>query len=184
MTKTEVYINKIIDETGLTKVEIQSLVDEKHEELKGLISDEGALFIISKELGIDIKEKQKLATLYIVDLQKDMKNINVVGRIKRIREPHMFSRKDGTTGQVQNFTIQDKTKSIRCVIWDKHVEGVMDNEAFVENTLVQIINGYIKWSDYNNEYEFHVARWGKLVFNPEVENLDEYPEIEVIGDDW
>ena len=47
--KTEAYINKIIEDTGLSKKEIQTLVEEKKEELKGLISDEGALFVIAKD---------------------------------------------------------------------------------------------------------------------------------------
>ena len=45
--KTEAYIKKLIEETGLTKKEIQDLVEEKKQELKGLISEEGALFIIA-----------------------------------------------------------------------------------------------------------------------------------------
>jgi len=52
--KTEAYINKIIRDTGLSKKEIQTLVEEKKEELKGLISEEGALFVIAKELGVDV----------------------------------------------------------------------------------------------------------------------------------
>ena len=63
--KTEVYINKIIEDTGLTRKEIQNLVEDKKNELKGLISDEGALFIIAKELGVDIKSENK-------DLLKDI----------------------------------------------------------------------------------------------------------------
>ena len=35
--KTETYISKIIEETGLTKIEIQDMVEEKKNELKGLI---------------------------------------------------------------------------------------------------------------------------------------------------
>lgn len=184
MTKVETYIKKIIEETGMTKTEIQTLIDEKQDELKGLVSEEGALFIISKELGVEVKEKPKLATLYIVDLQDGMKNITVVGRIKRIYDAHEFTKKDGSGGIVQNFIIQDKTGNIRCVIWDKHVNEVISNTDFIENALVQIVNGYMKWSDYWDKYELHVARWGKLVFNPEVENIDEYPEVEVFGGDW
>jgi len=57
--KTDAYINKIIEDTGLTKKEIQNLVEEKKAELKGLISDEGALFVIAKELGVDVKSESK-----------------------------------------------------------------------------------------------------------------------------
>ena len=86
--KTEAYINKIIEDTGLSKKEIQTLVEEKKEELKGLISDEGALFVIAKELGVDVaSENQELLNeveLNISDITINMKNIILVGRIKEI----------------------------------------------------------------------------------------------------
>lgn len=186
MTKEEAYINIIIEETGLTRTEIQKLVDEKKEYLKGLISTEGALFIITKELGIDIKDlnSQKLALIYIVDLKNGMKNVNIIGRIKRIYEIHEFLRRDGTEGKVQNFIIEDKTKYIRTVIWDDHVEKMASEPLFKVNALIQITAGYIKWSDYNNAIELHVSRWGKIEFNPKVENREEYPEIEVYEDEF
>jgi len=91
MTKEEAYISKIIDETGLTRTEIQKLVDEKKEYLKGLISTEGALFIIARELGVEVPQKTKeITSIYIVDLQENMKNITVIGRIKRIYNTHEF----------------------------------------------------------------------------------------------
>ena len=57
--KTEAYINKIIEETGLNRGEINALIEEKKNDLKGLISEEGALFIIAKELGVDVKEENR-----------------------------------------------------------------------------------------------------------------------------
>jgi len=55
MGKFEKYYNQIIEETGLSIEDIQKAVSEKKEELKGLISDEGALFIVGRDLGIDLK---------------------------------------------------------------------------------------------------------------------------------
>lgn len=46
----EIYINKIIKETGRTMKEIRVLVERKKHEFKELISAKGALFILSKKL--------------------------------------------------------------------------------------------------------------------------------------
>jgi len=77
--KTDIYINKIIEGTGLTRKEIQDLVEDKKNELKGLISDEGALFIIAKELGVDVKSENKDflkdIEIKISDITHNMKNI-------------------------------------------------------------------------------------------------------------
>ncbi len=56
--KTESYFNKIIAESGLPRNEIDMMLEEKKKELKGLISEEGALFVIGKELGIDFRERK------------------------------------------------------------------------------------------------------------------------------
>ncbi len=57
--KTDIYIKKIIEDTGLNRKDIQEMVKEKKMELKGLISEEGALFIIAKELNVDLSEANK-----------------------------------------------------------------------------------------------------------------------------
>ena len=76
--KTEVYINKIIEETGLYRNDIKNLIDEKKSDLKGLISEEGALFIIAKELGVDVKDENrellKDIEINVFDITKNMKN--------------------------------------------------------------------------------------------------------------
>ncbi|MCK4237783.1 MAG: DUF2240 family protein, partial [Candidatus Lokiarchaeota archaeon] len=59
MSENEEYINKIIQKTGLSKKDIQKRMEEKKLALKGLISDEGALFIVAKELGVEIQNKNK-----------------------------------------------------------------------------------------------------------------------------
>jgi len=57
--KAEVYIKKIIEDTGLSTKEIQDLIKIKKEEIKGLISDEGALFVIAKELGVEVSGENR-----------------------------------------------------------------------------------------------------------------------------
>ena len=48
-------LDKIIKETGLTKEELIKRLNAKREELKGLISEEGAIFIVAKELGVNVE---------------------------------------------------------------------------------------------------------------------------------
>ena len=88
--KIEAYISKIIEDTGLTRNEIKTMVEEKKNELKGLISEEGALFIIAKELGVDVKDENKDLLkdidINIADITPNMKNITLIGRIKQINK--------------------------------------------------------------------------------------------------
>lgn len=57
--KAETYIKKIIEDTGLSKEEIQSLIEEKKRKIKGLFSDEGILFVIARELGVEVSRESQ-----------------------------------------------------------------------------------------------------------------------------
>ena len=177
--KTEVYINKIIEDTGLTRKEIQNLVGDKKNELKGLISDEGALFIIAKELGVDIKSENKELLkdieISITDITQNMKNLTLFGRIKEIYNTNNFKKNDGTNGFVGSFLLQDSTGDARIVLWDDQVK-IFNEPNFENNELVKIINGNAKKGRYG-DIEIHVGRYGKVILSPDDVDYKKYPQI-------
>ncbi len=69
--KVQAYKEAIVNETGLTIMEINERVEQKKVELKGLVSDEGALFIIAKELGLDFSKKEQ-------EIEKIMSNYDKI----------------------------------------------------------------------------------------------------------
>ncbi|TFG25237.1 MAG: DUF2240 family protein [Promethearchaeota archaeon] len=175
----EAYINKIFEETGLTRKEIKDLVEEKKVELKGLISEEGALFIIAKELGVDVKDENKELLkdieINISDITENMKNITLVGRIKEIYRVSSFERKEGGKGTVGSFLLHDKTGDIRITLWDEHVK-IFNDSNFDINELVKIINGYAK-KGRTGEPEIHIGRLGKIILSPEDIDYRNYSKI-------
>ena len=177
--KTEAYINKIIEDTGLSKTEIKSLVEEKKEELKGLISDEGALFVIAKELGVEVSgENQELLNeieLNISDITLNMKNIVLVGRIKDIFNLNSFKKSNGEVGYVGAFKLHDNTGDIRIVLWDDQV-NVFKDERFEKNEIVKILNGNAKQGRYGG-IEIHIGRFSKIILAPEDVDYKKYPKI-------
>ncbi len=177
--KTEAYINKIIEDTGLSRTDIQSLVEEKKEELKGLISDEGALFVIAKELGVDVTSENKELLndieLNISDITLNMKNIVIVGRIKDIYHVNSFKKSSGETGHVGSFLLRDNTGDIRIVLWDDQV-GIFKDERFEKNEIVKILNGTAK-NGRNGGIEIHVGGFSKINLAPEDVDYKKYPKI-------
>jgi len=177
--KIEIYINKIIENTGLTRKEIQDMVGDKKNELKGLISEEGALFIIARELGVDVKEENKELLkdieIYISDITHNMKNINIVGRIKDIYRINKFNKSDGGIGYVSSFLLHDNTGDIRIVLWDDQV-NIFNEDNFEINEIVKIVNGIARKGRYD-DLEIHVGRYGKLILSPDDVDYKNYPKI-------
>ncbi|MFX1600581.1 MAG: DUF2240 family protein [Promethearchaeota archaeon] len=177
--KTEIYVNKIIEDTGLTRKEIQNLVEDKKNELKGLISEEGALFIIAKELGVDIKgenkELLKEIEIFISDITQNMKNITLYGRIKEIYKINSFEKSDGNKGYVCSFLLNDNTGDARIVLWDNQV-NIFTEPNFEKNELIKIINGSAKKGKYGG-MEIHVGSYGKVILSPEDVDYKKYPKI-------
>ncbi|MFW9950155.1 MAG: DUF2240 family protein [Candidatus Thorarchaeota archaeon] len=177
--KTEEYINKIIEETGLSKKEIEDLVEAKKGELKGLISEEGALFVIAKELGIDVSSANKNLLndfeLSVSDLTVNMKNIILVGRVKEIYRIIKFEKNGGELGMVGSFLLHDESGDVRIVLWDDNVK-VLNDERFKINEVVKVINGYAKEGKYEN-IEVHVGKLSKVEVAPEDVDYKKFPKI-------
>lgn len=176
--KTDTYITKIIQDTGLTRKEIRNLVEEKKDELKGLITDEGALFLIAKEYGVDVRSENvdllKDIDIKISDIKLNMKNITLIGRIKAIYKIYDFERENEEKGYVGSFLLHDNTGDIRIVIWNEHV-NIFKDQNFKENELVKILNGYTKEGKYG--LEIHIGRIGKIVLSPDDVDYKKYPKI-------
>jgi len=177
--KSEAYINKIIESTGLTRKEIQNMVEDKKKELKGLISEEGALFVIARELGVDVKEENKDLMkdidIFISDITYNMKNINITGRIKEIYNVNKFNKADGGIGYVGSFLLHDKTGDIRIVLWDDHI-NVFNEDNFQQNEMVKIVNGIARKGKFEDK-EIHVGRFGKVILSPDDVDYKKYPKI-------
>ncbi len=177
--KTEAYINKIIEGTGLTRKEIQNLVEDKKNELKGLISDEGALFIIAKELGVDVKNENKDLLkdidINISDITQNMKNIMLFGRIKEIYNVNSFKKNDGSNGYVGSFLLHDKSGDIRVILWDEQI-NIFNEDHFEKNELVKIVNGNAKKGKYGG-IEIHIGNFGKVILSPDDIDYKKYPKI-------
>ncbi len=54
MINLETYIIGIVKQTGLSKAEIQEMIHEKQSKSKKVISEKSALFLVAKELCVEI----------------------------------------------------------------------------------------------------------------------------------
>ncbi len=145
--------------SGMTEEEILSKIEDKKLELSGLISDEGAAYIVAKEMGIDLVQQQKLNIESVIP---GMQNADVVGKIVKISPVREF-KTEKAQGRVCNLTIADETGSLRLSLWNEETEKLQDIK---EGDVVRI-KGYVKEDNLGGP-EMRIGRHGSLEKSDEV----------------
>jgi len=151
-------LDKILEilekKSGLNKEELERKIEEKQKELSGLLSREGAAYLVAKELGIELKET---SFLEIKDLVSGMKRINLIGRVFKISEIHEFERKDGSKGKVINIFIADPTGFVRLPLWDEKT-NLIGNEIKLGD-VVKIRNCFARENIFG-DVEISLGKYG------------------------
>lgn len=149
-------IQKISSETGMSESEIRDKIEEKKTELSGLISDEGAAYILAREFGVQIRKIQKLS---IGNVIAGMQNVDVVGRIVRISTKDFD--KDGKKGRVMSIVLGDETGTIRLSLWNEEIEKF---PGFTEGDTVEV-RGFVKDGPFGPE--LRTGKYGSMAKSDE-----------------
>ena len=172
-------IEKIMESTGLSQKEIEKMIEEKKKGFKGLVSNDGALALILKELGIKetIKETEIIEEkeINIADITFGMKNITVIGRIRQINKTYPIRRNDGSDGYVNSFILSDSSGDIKVILWNEQVK-ILENEGFEVNSIIKLRDVYIK-KDRNEKKEINLGESSEFIISPEGVNYRKYPKI-------
>ncbi|MFX1295112.1 MAG: DUF2240 family protein, partial [Promethearchaeota archaeon] len=173
----EEVIDKIINQTKITKKEILKRIETKKNDLGGLITDEGAACIVAKELGVEIFEEitYKKKRIQIKDITIGMNAISIVGRVFSIFPIKEFTKKDGQKGKLVRFILEDPTGQVRVILWNEQTKMV-DDGTIKENNIIELKNAFIK-EGWNNQLEIQLGRKGTIDLNPEDVDLTEFENI-------
>ena len=117
---TERLVASIMTGSGKSAEEVQRLIEQKKEKFSGLLTEEGAAFMIAKELGVETTGAIRADTR-ISSLKEGMNNIDIVARVKRAFPPRAYE-KNGTKGELQNLVLTDLTGEIRATLWNKDIK--------------------------------------------------------------
>ncbi len=168
----EETIQKIIQQKNLTRGQIKEKIDEQIQELSGLIDEEGAIVIVAKNLGVDLKEHQEAANLDVDQKIGELspnKNASVVGRIVNAGAVRTFSKKDGSEGSLLPFVLEDTSGMIRCVAWGSVNSQISNEQGFTKGEILRIVNGFVKLGK-SNALEIHIGAKSRMQLQPD--NID------------
>lgn len=161
----EELIAKITTASNMTEEEIRNMIEEKQLELSGLISEEGAAYLVAKELGLELRREPE--RLNIENVIPGMQNVNVTGKVVRLSPVREF-KTEKAEGRVCNVTIADRTGSVRLPLWNDEIERLT---GIVVGDIVNI-RGYVK-SGYMDQPEIRLGRGGDIL---KVES-DEFADV-------
>ncbi|MEM7825413.1 MAG: DUF2240 family protein [Candidatus Aenigmatarchaeota archaeon] len=171
MLEYEKILEEIVKRSNISREELEKMVSSKFEELSGLISREGAAYLVARELGIDLEPTRRIKIKNIV---AGMRNVNLIGRVFRISNITEFKKGDGSKGKVASIFIADDTGFIRLPLWDDEVKIIEDGLLNLGST-IQIINGIARENIFG-DVEISLGRYGSIK-EVEAENLPSIEEI-------
>jgi len=166
--------SKISDKTSLSDSEISAKIDEKLNQLSGLVSREGAAHIVANELGVKLFE-QVSGKVQIKNILVGMRSVETVGKIMAVYEVREFQ-SEKRSGKVGSFMLGDETGTIRVVCWNEQADNLVNIK---EGGIIRLKGGYVK--DNNNRKEVHLNERSVIVINPEGETIKEVKPAEPIA---
>ena len=159
MPSVEELLSEIEKQTKLSREELKEKLNKKQEDLSGLVSLEGAAYLVAKDLGVNLLEKTKMK-LEMKNIVSGMKNVNVVGRIFKISGINEFKRSDGSSGRVANLFVGDASDYVRVALWNDQTKLVEDGSIKLGDS-IQIVNGLAKENVFGG-IEIALGKYGSI----------------------
>jgi hypothetical protein len=155
----DAVVQKVHAETGLAIEEIQKQIKAKVKELEGLVSEEGAAFIIAAEMGIQIMRDSVTIAHKIAELQPGARDIEVIGVIDRIYRTVDYV-KVGVAKQVSSLQISDETGSMRLVMWE---DKARMSAELKRGQKIKVRGAQVKQNTRDNMSELHIGKYSTLI---------------------
>lgn len=155
-------ITMISKKTGVDRTTITLKIQDKVQELSGLISMEGAAHVVANEMGIELLDTSE-KFMKIKDIIPGLRSIAFSGTITKLFPVYSFD-KGERKGKVASMVISDETGEIRLVIWNHRVE-IVEEAKVKEGDVLRIYNVFAKEGKYG--IEVHMRDKSKIEVNPE-----------------
>jgi replication factor A1 len=152
---------EISQKTGKSEEEIKALIKAKVDKFSGLLTEQGAAFMVQKELGL---RQEAMEQVQVGQLTEGMKGIEVKGNVETIFPVKEFE-KSGKKGKLKSFILSDGTGEVRVTLWNDQVDKynlTRGSEVILKNVLA---------SKYNDKMQV------TLGFNGEIDVINKKEEI-------
>jgi ssDNA-binding replication factor A large subunit len=155
----EDIIKKIKAGSSISDDDLNSRIKKKMDQLSGLISKEGAAYIVANDLGVKLIQAEGMVKLD--SLYAGQRNIETAGIVTRIFDLIEFEKED-RKGKVRSLILADDTGQARITAWHDQT-ALLDKVK--EGDTIKVVNGFVRNNQGQNEV--HLNDRSKIVKNPE-----------------
>ena len=170
--RVEELLQELERKSGLSREDLMKRIDKKINELDNLITIEGAIYLVARDLGIELPSERRRVT--ISSILPGMRRVSFVGRVFKICRIVEFG--VGKKGKVVNLFVGDSTGYVKIPLWNEQVSFI-DQKKVTIGSLVQVINGFAREGIYG-EVEVSLGRFGMLkVLDSEIPEIPSPEEL-------
>ena len=177
MLSSAELVERISQESKKSKEDVKKLIEDKLLELSGLVSEEGAAYIVARELGLNLLASTH-RQMRVENLIPGLRSVDIVARITKIFPPREFS-KNGKAGVVQNLSLADPTGRVRLSLWNDETKLVSEGKI-KEDDVVKIERGFTK-QDNTGKPELRVGKGAITVVQEDIKIPEGMPYNGEIG---
>jgi hypothetical protein len=150
----------IRNKPDLTREEIMTMIQEKKENVgSGFLTDQGALFLIAGELGVQLKHMIS-TDLTLKDLYVGANDITIVARVLSVYPISEYNKKEGGTGRYRRLVLFDRDSQSKLTVWDDNPEAIK-LEGISVDTPVRVLNGYVR-QGLDGKPNLNLGRKGRI----------------------
>ena len=158
MSVNEDFFSKILSMGIIKESELKELIEKKKESLGYLITDDVALRLVARDLGVRASMSQINMELKVEDLVPSMRNVRLQATVDKVLTVREFKKKNGGVGKVCRVIVKDETGTSILVLWDDKAEYAHKLKV---GTRIQIRYGYTK-AGLNGSLEIHIGDRGGI----------------------
>ncbi|MFX0183969.1 MAG: hypothetical protein ACFE95_12875 [Candidatus Hodarchaeota archaeon] len=179
MSNIEDLVQKIAQQTGLSRAEIKQKIEKKKAELGFFVNDIAAAHIIAKDLNITLerpglKKKTKITVKNLKKMEPGLSGVSLTGIVMRVYQPKEFD-KEGSKGILAPVLLHDGTDSIRTVLWGTLARKIAEKNI-ERGAIIKIKRAYTKMGR-RGYLELHLGDRGSLEIDTEAD-IEEFPNPE------
>ena len=166
----KLILEELKEKANITDSELREKLDIIKKKYENLLNDEGAAIILAKELGVEIKEKEK-PIIMLKDLDENQKNISVLVTVREIYPKKEFKSQKGD-GFFYNLAVFDKTGNSVLTVWNKEVNLKPGDVIFVDNVYV---------NKFRDQFKLNLSKGDITVrgFEPIVVNTKKIADLNI-----